>query len=354
MISLFLFTKKMQESNPGSKEFPKVSIVIPVYNEEFYLPACLESIFNQDYPKDKLEIIIVDDKSEDKTVEIAKRYPVRLLVSGHHDAESSKKIGLEAATGDYFMYQDADIELPRSDWLQKLVQPLMDDSSLFCSFPPLGAKKGDYSLNRFLSYQKFQFDPMLEYFCPSIDDFVIEEHDGYKVCRISPTKAPLIGNCLIRLDLVREVMKNEEKYLDVDVPILLAESGYDRFAYVPDAHFYHFFVKKLGDLLHKFKGRLNKDYLPKIETRKFKYFSLDNPKGMLKMVVWVVYANLFFPALFRGIYKCFKYKDIACLYEPIVAIALTDYLIYLFLKDSYGREYIFKKALKAFKINLAS
>ena len=51
-----------------------VSIIIPCRNEEKYIAKCLDSILSQDYPKDKLEVLVVDGMSEDKTKEIVKDY----------------------------------------------------------------------------------------------------------------------------------------------------------------------------------------------------------------------------------------------------------------------------------------
>ena len=51
-------------------ELPSISIVIPVYNSEKVLRGCLQSVREQDYPKDKMEIIIADAGSTDKTLEI--------------------------------------------------------------------------------------------------------------------------------------------------------------------------------------------------------------------------------------------------------------------------------------------
>ncbi|PIP12385.1 MAG: glycosyl transferase, partial [bacterium (Candidatus Stahlbacteria) CG23_combo_of_CG06-09_8_20_14_all_40_9] len=52
----------------------KISIVIPCRNEEKFIGKCLDSIIEQDYPKDKLEILVVDGMSEDRTREIMKEY----------------------------------------------------------------------------------------------------------------------------------------------------------------------------------------------------------------------------------------------------------------------------------------
>ena len=45
-----------------------VSIIIPVYNEENYIKDCIKSVVEQDYPKDNLELLLIDGNSEDKTV----------------------------------------------------------------------------------------------------------------------------------------------------------------------------------------------------------------------------------------------------------------------------------------------
>ncbi|MDP2947701.1 MAG: glycosyltransferase family 2 protein [Nanoarchaeota archaeon] len=331
----------MEEKGTENIKYPKVSIIIPTYNEEEYIDTCLGSIFKQDYPGDKLEVIVVDDESKDRTLEIVKKYPVKVMTSGKHDPELSKKIGFEAATGDFFMYQDADIELPGRDWLKRMIYPLIDDSTIVGAFPPLGPKREDFALNRYLAYQEFMLDPMLEYFCPSIKSSVVEKRQGYYVCRINPQSAPLIGNCFIRTEILKKLMDKEEKYVDVDVPILLAGLGYDKLAYVPEAPFYHFFVKNLGEFLSKFKKRLNTSFLPSSGARKYSYIDLSNAKGVLKLAVWIIYANLFFPSLVRGIYKSLKHKDIACFYEPVVAIALTDYMIFSVLRTQSGRKYMF-------------
>jgi glycosyltransferase involved in cell wall biosynthesis len=58
---------------------PSISVVIPTFNSENTLGMCLESIVSQDYPKDKIKIIIADGGSVDKTLEIAKRYTDKIF-----------------------------------------------------------------------------------------------------------------------------------------------------------------------------------------------------------------------------------------------------------------------------------
>ena len=53
-----------------SEYMPKITVVIPAYNIETLLEKCVISVAEQDYPKDKLEVIIVDDGSTDSTGEL--------------------------------------------------------------------------------------------------------------------------------------------------------------------------------------------------------------------------------------------------------------------------------------------
>nr|HMT11670.1 glycosyltransferase [Ignavibacteria bacterium] len=58
------------QKSPHSKYEPKVSIVICARNEESSIEACILSLLNLNYPKDKLEVLLVNDRSEDRTKEI--------------------------------------------------------------------------------------------------------------------------------------------------------------------------------------------------------------------------------------------------------------------------------------------
>src|SRR5579864_3616306 len=111
--------------------FPKISCCIMTYNEEKNIEKCLQSIFNQDYPKNKFEVILVDDKSTDKTVEIAKKFPVKIYYNGLHDADRSIAIGFSHAKGDFFAAGlGADMQLRGRDWFRKMVVPLRENPKI--------------------------------------------------------------------------------------------------------------------------------------------------------------------------------------------------------------------------------
>ena len=98
----------------------KVSIIIPIYKVEFYIERCLESVFNQIYRN--LEIILVDDCSPDKSMDIAKEIIEKSentndlsFIFVKHDINkglsAARNSGTKVATGDYIYYLDSDDEI---------------------------------------------------------------------------------------------------------------------------------------------------------------------------------------------------------------------------------------------------
>ena len=94
----------------------KVSVIIPIYNDEKYLEQCLDSVIKQTYKN--LEIILVDDGSTDRTPEICEQYRekdsrIRVLHKKNGGVGSSRNAGLAMTTGDYVLFvDDADFIYP--------------------------------------------------------------------------------------------------------------------------------------------------------------------------------------------------------------------------------------------------
>lgn len=89
-----------------------LSVICPIYNEEKYIAKCLDSILEQDYPKDDLEIILVDGMSNDKTRDIVGKYTaqypfIRVIDNPNRIAPWAMNIGIKQAKGDIIMRLDA-------------------------------------------------------------------------------------------------------------------------------------------------------------------------------------------------------------------------------------------------------
>ncbi len=102
-----------------SKNTLTFSLIIPVYNEEDYIGACLDSIAAQSVKP--LEVLVVDNNSTDKTVQIAKKYPfVEVLHEKRQHQVFAQTTGFNASKADIFGRIDADSILP-ADWAKKTV-----------------------------------------------------------------------------------------------------------------------------------------------------------------------------------------------------------------------------------------
>ena len=105
-------------------DYPRVSIVIVNYNGKRHLPECLKSIQKLDYPKDCVEVIVVDNGSKDGSVELLEgRFPwVRVLYNRKNEGFAKpSNDGARAATGEYVAFLNNDMRVER-DWLAELVK----------------------------------------------------------------------------------------------------------------------------------------------------------------------------------------------------------------------------------------
>lgn len=98
-----------------------ITVIIPAYNEEKYLPKTLESLKHLKRVPD--EILVVDGGSTDQTAAIATQHGAHVRTVEHKGIGYARQMGLEAATGDIVAYTDADTIVP-DDWLVKIEESL--------------------------------------------------------------------------------------------------------------------------------------------------------------------------------------------------------------------------------------
>ena len=109
---------------------PSVTMVVPVFNEEDVVETKILNSLSLDYPRDRLEILIVSDGSTDATEAIVRRYEgngVRLLSIPRSGKAGALNRGVEAASGQILLFTDANVEL-REDALRRLVRSFADEA----------------------------------------------------------------------------------------------------------------------------------------------------------------------------------------------------------------------------------
>lgn len=120
----------------------KISVVIPVYNEEDVIIDCLSSLDRQTHPN--FEAIIVDDGSTDNTLKLVKeyksdKYELVIIKQNHKGPGAGRNLGVKEATGEILVFVDADMTFDK-DFLKRLVKPI-----------DLGKEKGTFSKEEYVS-----------------------------------------------------------------------------------------------------------------------------------------------------------------------------------------------------------
>jgi cellulose synthase/poly-beta-1,6-N-acetylglucosamine synthase-like glycosyltransferase len=129
-ILSFFSNKKKEELKPIPREkLPFISILIPAYNEQAGIVKTIKSALNSDYPRDKMEILVIDDGSKDKTLELAnsvKDDVVKVFSKLNGGKASALNLGISKAKGEIIFTMDADTTIT-SDSVIRMVQLFQEE-----------------------------------------------------------------------------------------------------------------------------------------------------------------------------------------------------------------------------------
>jgi len=104
---------------------PSVTVIVPVHNGEQTIQPLLESLQKLNYDRNKVEVIVVDGNSTDKTQEIVKKYPVKLVIEEKKGLNLARNIGIKFSNGEIIAFTDSDCIVP-PNWITKIVENFKD------------------------------------------------------------------------------------------------------------------------------------------------------------------------------------------------------------------------------------
>lgn len=98
-----------------------ISVIIPAYNSEKAINQTVKSVLNSDIPKNKFEVLVIDDGSKDNTVKISKQFEqVKVFSRKHRGPAAQRNFGVEMAKGDIIFFTDSDCIIPK-DLLRRTI-----------------------------------------------------------------------------------------------------------------------------------------------------------------------------------------------------------------------------------------
>lgn len=111
------------------EERPFVSVIVPVYNGACHIRSCLDALVCQTYPRERYEVLVVDNGSTDTTRDVVQEYPVALLVEDQTQGSyAARNKGLQHAAGAVIAFTDSDCT-PVLEWIEEGARALQSQSA---------------------------------------------------------------------------------------------------------------------------------------------------------------------------------------------------------------------------------
>jgi glycosyltransferase involved in cell wall biosynthesis len=317
----------------SDNRLPLVSFIIPTLNAITHLPRCIESIRMQEYPSDRIEIIISDGGSTDGTVRFCHTHKLTVIDNPDILHEPGKSRAAGKCRGDLIFYLDSDNTLARNNWIRLMIKPYTDKSGAIGYLPQTVPPPDSGSLNRYLGYlftDPFSWFVYQDLANPRDYRKIYRpdtEKPTYQIYRFNSDNPPLFGFSQ-GAGTVRSYVRSGPSYWDdITAGLFLTKSG-KVVAYVPDAYVYHYHVSGLRQFISKYSWRVRNNLTGQIPEMGFmKRRKLLSADQNIRSYLYVPYAlSLIFP-LWTSIYLSIKYRDKVMLWHMPVTLALSLIMI---------------------------
>jgi len=288
-----------------NKNLPTISVIMPTYNAARTLHQCLSSILSQDYPREKLEVIIVDGGSSDGTINIVKKFGAdKVLKNPLRVEEAGKPFAIDIAKNEIIAFIDSDNVLPSTNWIRRMVEPF-DDTEVVGSEPlyyehRARAGKRDGLITRYCSL--IGGDDALHPYLGDYDRFchfrgkwteisllAVEDKGSYLKVKLGKEEIPTMGanGFFVKKEVIRKV-KYKPLQIHTDTIYQLVKSGYNCIAKVK-VGIVHLHSDDISVFVKKKLRRIQKYFLWK------KYIEYYPMLSQLRLLKFVLSTVLFIP-----------------------------------------------------------
>lgn len=316
-------------------KYPSISVILATYNSQDSIEKCLDSIFSQNYPKDKIEVIVADGGSKDNTLNILSKYKLELIKipAGKQEAEYNKGVAISKAKNEILLLIDHDNILPHKDWIRKMVKPLIENGEITGSeVLRFHYNPKDNILDRYFALIG-GVDPVPYYLGKdaklswAFDKYNLlgkaKDMGQYFLVKFKSEKIPTLGanGFMIRRSLLKYAKSNPENFFHIDINYDLIKKGFNTYAFVKD-DIIHYKKTKFLEFI-KFLVRRKKimeiQYFESLRKRRYAVFI--GSQDRLGLIKFIVYTITFVKPTFDAFYGFLKIRDFAWFLHPFVCWA---------------------------------
>lgn len=331
---------------------PTVSVVMISYNDEHIIGDCLSSIFSQEYPEEKLKVLVVDGGSMDATQTIVRRTKATLIVRPDLKDQPIKRgeIAVDTPSTDTIVFFSADNRFLEKDCLKRMMEPFADDEIVAVETLRYGYRKKDPIITRYFALiggadpvavglGKADRGPYDRNGWHSFGE--VKDMGSYYSVAFSDeiSEIPTLGanGFAIRRSALK-TMNGCRNSLHIELCVALIRSGNKRFAFVKDAHVIHFINISPLSFINR-RVFFAEMYSDENVSRTYRVF---DPRKDLFRLVWILltYPTFVVPFL-RAVKGYAAYPDSAWFLHPLMSFSFTF---------GYGIYYLRKLCKKTFRL----
>ncbi|MBI1911178.1 MAG: glycosyltransferase family 2 protein [Deltaproteobacteria bacterium] len=319
---------------------PTFSFIIPVFNAQMHIRTCLASIRAQDYPQDKVEVILLDGGCTDSTIDTARQFEPKVFPNPKKLAEYGLQVGIKHAHGDLVVIFAADNELHSKDWLTKAARPFSEDHECSAVWGPLKSGLNDPPINKY--FELIQSDPMTFFMNKNISSYLNDAATRIRgsafIFKVDPHK-PLVwgaNGLVLKRELISPIWAQHGYLGDNDAFQQMIEQGNNKVAYIMDLITYHHHVGKVNDWVGKWKRNFSQHFLDKLDTRNTNWVFVDNFRA--RLILWLIYSTNPILSGSHAVYLSIRDRNIFWFYHPLLCFLQTFVYTYIILATPKGRD----------------
>lgn len=328
---------------------PTISVIIPTFNSSKTIKRCLESIRKQSYPQDRISIIIVDGGSRDSTLQVVRKYRVRVYLTDpkKQNVEYNKSIGIQKAKTDLLFMIDHDNILPHKNLISKMVKPFQEHNDMVgVETMRYHYSRSETILDRYIAL--FGVTDPLAYYLGKADrisyiedkldsKYNAEDCGTYFIVKFNKDHIPTIGAngfLVNRNILVNNANVTPKKFFPIDVNVDLIRKGYNKYAFIKDSISH---ISGHGNFIFYLKRRMffvKQYYLSKnnLSVLKARRYSVYEDKDFWKLVYFIIISATFVVPLIDSVRGYFRVKDIAWFLHPVMCFGFLVLYSYVILE----------------------